>query len=187
MSRRRTKRWKIPKKIPVSRQNALDFCRRPTTLIVFVCLSVAAVLTIWNSQSDVGSVSDADPTDEELSLALGALGVSDSANPNSAGVQAQFNFDDDGENTDEPEPSSFRSDAVFLNREAVSSATPDFEPTFDSDGPRFGQPMTVPGSIPDPEIQQTGFRQPDNSIATVSGARVTANQAVWLTGSIEAR
>jgi hypothetical protein len=187
MSRRRTKRWKIPKKIPVSRQSTFEFCRRPSTLIVFCCLSVATVLTVWNSRSDVGSVSDADPTDEELSLALGALGFSDSANPNSAGVQARFDFDDDGENSAAPEPSSFRNESAYLNRATVSSATPDFEPSFGSASPRFGRPMTVPDSRTESAIQQTGFRQSDDSIAVASGARVTANQAVWLTGSIEAR
>lgn len=187
MSRRRTKRWKIPHKIPVSRRDTLEFCRRPTTLIVFCCLGVATILTIWNSQSDVGSISDTDPTDEELSLALGALGVSDSANPNSATVQSQFNFDDDGENTNEAESSSFGNDSSFLNRATMSSGTPDFEPAFDADSPRFGQPITVPDFQTESAIQQTGFRQPDTSIATASGARVSANQAVWLTGNIEAR
>jgi len=186
MPKRPTKRRKISEKIPVSRQAAFEFCRRPSTLLIGGCLGLATILTVWGFQSDSNSVSDTDLTDEQLEsdfLALGALGVSDSANPSSGSVQTQFNFDDETE-ADAP---NLNSDSKFLNRATVSSATTDFEPPFDSDSPRFGRPIMIQDSSSATTIQQARFQQLESSYTTATGARVSANQAVWLTGSIETR
>jgi len=139
-------------------------------------------LTIWGLQSNSSSVTDSDLTDEQLEsdfLALGAIGVSDSANPSSGDVNTQFDFD--SANESEAEPPLFNDDAGFLNRATVSESTPEFEPEFESDMPRFGRPINQPA------IRQAAYEQPESSYSAASGARVTANQAVWLTGSIETR
>lgn len=185
MSTRDNRRWKIPDRLTVSRETALELCRRPAVLAIFGCLTLAAGLTIWGMKSNSNSVTDADLTDEQLEsdfLALGALGVSDSANPGSNSVNTEFDFGDDTpETTVDAAPPIFSTAGGFLDRATVSSSEPDFEPEFESDMPRFGKPITQPA------IRQTGFEQSEPSYSTASGARVTANQAVWLTGSIETR
>ena len=100
MSTRPTTRWKIPDKLTVSRETALEICRRPTTTAILGCLCLAAVLTVWGLQSNSNSVTDSNLTDEELEsdfLVMGAVGISDSANPGSDGVNTQFNFDSNNE------------------------------------------------------------------------------------------
>lgn len=178
MSTRPTRNWKIPDKMTVSKETAIELCRRPATLAILGCLSLAAVLMFWGLSSNSDAVSDSDLTDEQLEsdfLALGALGVSDSASPQTTGVDTNFTFGDETEAA----PATFNDDAGFLNRDTMVSATPEFEPETESDGPLFGRPIF------DSSIRQTGFQEQDQDYSTASGARVTANQAVWLTGSIE--
>jgi len=175
---------KRPKKTSISKKGVSEFVRVRRKLIVSGCLSVAAAVTVLAFLSGSDSVVDEDLADEQLEsdlLALNGLGISDSANPGSGGVNPDFNFDDKSE----PELPNYGSEAGFLNRSNVS--TPDFGPSFDNDGPRFGSPIIITDPRSEPAIQTAGFSQPENSPSQVVGARVTANQAVWLTGSIEPR
>ena len=184
MPTRPNNRKKRSRKTSISKTNVLEFARRRRNLIVAGCLSVAATVTVVAFQSGSDSVVDADLTDEQLEsdlLALNGLGVSDSANPGSGGVNPDFNFDDESE----PELPNYVGEAGFLNRSNVS--TPDFGPSFDNNGPSFGSPIIITDPRSEPAIQTAGFSQPENSPSQVVGARVTANQAVWLTGSIEPR
>jgi len=183
MPTRPKKRQKSSEKNSMSPQSVLEICRQPKSLIVGGCLALATVITIVAFQSGSDSVADADPTDEQLDLALGALGMSNSANPGSGSVNTDFNFDDEPE----PELRNFASDSGFLNRSTVSESIPDFEPSFDDDAPRFGRPIIVTDPRSAPAIQQANFQQPEKAPSQVVGARVTANRAVWLTGSIETR
>ena len=174
------------RKLSVSRTQVLEFCRRPSTWILFGCLGLASALTAWGFQSGSNSVADTDLSDEQLEsdfLALGALGVSDSASSNSSSVNSKFNF---GKNANDVEPPIFNVESAFMNRTTAPS-TPEFEPSFYSDGPRFGRPITTTDSQSESAIRQTGFEQAEPSYAAASSARVTANQAVWLTGNIETR
>lgn len=182
MPTRPKKHQKSSAKASLSKESVLEFARRPRNLIVAGCLSLAAVVTIVAFQSGSDSVVDADISDEQLDLALGALGMSNSANPGSGGVNPDFNFDDDPE----PELPNYGGEAGFLDRSTVSS-TPDFGPSFDDDGPGYGRPIIITDPRSEPAIQTADFSQPENSPSQVVGARVTANQAVWLTGSIETR
>jgi hypothetical protein len=182
MPTRPKNRKKRSKKPSISKQSVLEFARRRCNLIVAGCLSVAAAVTVVAFQSGSDSVVDADLTDEQLEsdlLALNGLGVSDSANPGSGGVNPDFNFEA------EPELPDYGGEAGFLNRSNVS--TPDFGSSFDNDSPSFGTPIIIKDPRSEPAIQTAGFSQPENSPSQVVGARVTANQAVWLTGSIEPR
>lgn len=168
----------------LSKESVLELARRPRNLIIAGCLGLATVVTVVAFQSGSDSVVDSDVTDEQLEsdfLAFGALGVSDSANPSSGSVNTDFNFDD----KPEPELPNYGSEAGFLNRSTVSSGTPDFGPSFDDDGPTFGHPIIVNDPRSELAIQQAGYEQAENAPSQVVGARVTANQAVWLTGSIE--
>ncbi|MGZ0168033.1 MAG: hypothetical protein ACKVHE_00595 [Planctomycetales bacterium] len=186
MPTRPKKRKKKSEKTSISKESVLEFARRPRNLIVAGCLSVAAVVTIVAFQSESDSVADADLTDDQLEsdlLALGGLGVSDSANSGSGGVNPDFNFGEDSE----PELPNYGNEAGFLNRSTVSGTTPDFGPSFDDAGPSFGRPIIITDPRSQPAIQTAGFQQPENSPSQIVGARVTANQAVWLTGSIETR
>ncbi len=183
MPTRPKKRHKSAQKKSPSKESVLELARRPRNLIVAGCLGVAAVVTIVAFQSGSDSVADTDLTDEQLEsdlLALNGLGVSDSANPGSGGVNPDFNFNDGPE----PELPNYGGEGGFLNRANVS--TPDFDPSFD-DGPSFGSPIIITDPRSEPAIQTAGFSQPENAPSQVVGARVTANQAVWLTGSIEPR
>ena len=184
MPTRPNNRKKRSRKTSISKTNVLEFARRRRNLIVSGCLSVAAAVTVVVFQSGSDSVGDADLTDKQLEsdlLALNGLGVSDSANPGSGGVNPDFNFDDESE----PELPNYGSEAGFLNRSNVS--TPDFGLSFDNDGSSLGTPIIIKDPRSEPAIQTAGFSQPENSPSQVVGARVTANQAVWLTGSIEPR
>ena len=184
MPTRPKNRKKRSKKTSISKKSVLEFARRRRNLIVAGCLSVAATVTVVAFQSGSDSVVDADLTDEQLEsdlLALNGLGVSDSANPGSGGVNPDFNFDDESE----PELPNYGGEAGFLNRSDVS--TSDFGPSFDDDRPSFGSPIIFTDPRSEPAIQTAGFSQSENSPSQVVGARVTANQAVWLTGSIEPR
>ena len=183
MPTRPKKHQKSAEKKPLSKEILLEVARRPRNLIVVGCLGVATVATIVFFQSGADSVVDADVTDEQLDLALGALGMSNSANPGSGGVNPDFNFDDEPE----PELPNYGGESGFLDRSTVSSSTPDFGPSFDDDGPGFGRPIIIEDPRSEPAIQTADFSQPENSPSQVVGARVTANQAVWLTGSIETR
>lgn len=186
MPTRPKKRQKSSVKNSLTPQSVLEICRQPKSLIVGGCVVLAIVVTIFAFQSGSDSVADTDLTDEQLDsdfLALGALGVSDSANPGSGGVNPDFNFDDESE----PELQNFASVSGFLDRSPSSAPSPDFEPSFDDDAPRFGRPIIITDPRSAPAIQQADFRQPENAPSQVVGARVTANQAVWLTGSIETR
>lgn len=186
MPTRPKKRHKSSQKNSMSPQSVLEICRQPKFLIIGGCLALATVITIVAFQSGSDSVVESDLTDEQLEsdfLALGALGVSDSANPAAGGVNPDFDFDDEAE----PELQNFASDSGFLNRSTVSASTPDFEPSFDDDAPRFGRPIIITDPRSAPAIRQADFQQPENAPSQVVGARVTANQAVWLTGSIETR
>jgi hypothetical protein len=186
MPTRPKKRQKSSEKNSMTPQSVLEICRQPKSLIIGGCLALATVVAIVAFQSGSDSVADTDLTDEQLEsdfLALGALGVSDSANPGSGGINPDFNFDDEAE----PELQNFASESGFLNRSTVSASTPDFEPSFDGDAPRFGRPIIINDLRSAPAIQQADFQQPENAPSQVVGARVTANQAVWLTGSIETR
>ena len=183
MPTRPKKHKKSSAKTSLSKESVLEVARRPRNLIVAGCLGVAAVVTIVAFQSGSDSVVDADISDEQLDLALGALGMSNSANPGSGGVNPDFNFDDESE----LELPNYGSEAGFLNRSTVSSGTPDFGPSFDDDGPTFGHPIIVNDPRSELAIQQAGYEQAENAPSKVIGARVTANQAVWLTGSIETR
>lgn len=185
MPTRPKKRPKSAATKPLSKESLLEFVRRPRNLIVAGCLGLATVVTVVVFQSGSDSVVDSDVTDEQLEsdfLAFGALGISDSANPALGSVNTKFNFDDEPE----PELPNYGSEAGFLNTSAVSSL-PDFEPSFDDDGPTFGRPIIVNDPRSELAIQQAGFQQPADSPSQIIGARVTANQAVWLTGSIELR
>jgi len=184
MPTRPKNRKKRSKKPSISKQSVLEFVRRRRNLIVAGCLSVGAALTVVAFQSGSDSVVDADLTDEQLEsdlLALNGLGVSDSANPSSGGVNPDFNFDDESAS----ELPNYGGEAGFLNRSNVS--TPDFDPSFDNDSPSFGTPIIIKDPRSEPAIQTAGFSQLENSPSQVVSARVTANQAVWLTGSIEPR
>lgn len=164
--------------------SVLEICRQPKSLIIGSCVLLAMITTIFAFRSGSDSVADTDLTDEQLEsdfLALGALGVSDSANPVSGGINPDFKFDDESE----PELQNFASASSFLDRSTASAAPPHFEPSFDDDGPRFGRPIIITDPRSAPAIQQADYKQPDNVPSQVVGARVTANQAVWLTGSIE--
>ncbi|MFT4556610.1 MAG: hypothetical protein ACKVII_24465 [Planctomycetales bacterium] len=183
MPTRPKKRQKSSQKNSMSPPSVLEICRQPKSLIIGGCLALATVITIVAFQSGSDSVADSDPTEQQLDDALGALGMSNSANPSSGSVNPDFNFDDDAE----PELQNFASESSFLNRSTASTSTPDFEPSFDDDAPRFGRPIIINDPRSAPAIQQADFRQPDNAPSQVVGARVTANQAVWLTGSIETR
>ena len=187
MPTRPKKRQKIAEKKRLSKESVLELARQPRTLIVAGCLGLAAVVTVVAFQSGSDSVVDSGVTDEQLdadflSAGFGALGVSDSANPSSGSVNTKFNFDDDPK----PELPNYGREAGFLNRSTVSSS-PDFEPSFDDDGPKFGRPIIVNDPRSELAIQQAGFQQPENAPSQIIGAKVTANQAVWLTGSIETR
>ena len=175
---------KSSNKTSISIKSLLEFARRRRNVIVAGCLSVAATVTVVAFQSGSDSVVNADLTDEQLEsdlLALNGLGVSDSANPDSSGVNPDFNFDDKSE----PELPDYDGEVSFLNRSNVS--TPDFDPSFDNDSPSFGTPIIIKDPRSEPAIQTAGFSQLENSPSQVVSARVTANQAVWLTGSIEPR
>ena len=174
-------------KLPVSGQQVLELCRRPSVLIFCGCLGLATILGVWASRSSSDSVADSDLTDEQLEsdfLALGALGVSDSANPSPGSVNPQFNFD---ETPSPAEPPIFDEESAFISQAVASSSTPDFEPSFESDGPRFGRPIVTTDPRSESAVQQAGFERTQPSSQATPGARVTANQAVWLTGSIETR
>jgi hypothetical protein len=171
-------------KTSISIKSVLEFAQRRRNVIVAGCLSVAATVTVVAFQSSSDAVVEADLTDEQLEsdlLALNGLGVSDSANPGSGGVNPDFNFDENPE----PELPDYGGEAGFLNRSNVS--TPDFGPSFDNDSPSFGSPIIITDPRSAPAIQTAGFSQPENSPSQVVGARVTANKAVWLTGSIDPR
>ena len=173
-----------PKRL--SKDGVLEFCRQPKSLMIGGCVALAIVVTIFAFQSGSDSVADTDLTDEQLEsdfLALGALGVSDSANPGSGGVNPDFNFDDEAE----PALQNYASASGFLNRSSSATPSPDFEPSFDDAAPRFGRPIIITDPRSAPAIQQADYHQPENAPSQVVGARVTANQAVWLTGSIETR
>lgn len=186
MPTRPNKRRKSAEPKRLSKDRVLEICRQPKSLMISGCVVLAVVATIFAFQSGSDSVVDTDPTDEQLEsdfLALGALGVSDSANPASGGINPDFKFDDDPE----PELQNSASQSGFLSRSTVST-TPDFGPSFDDDdSPRFGRPIIVTDPRSAPAIQQADFQQPDNAPSQIVGARVTANQAAWLTGSIETR
>jgi len=183
MPTRPKKRQKSSQKNSMSPPSVLAICRQPKSLIVGGCLALATVITIVAFQSGSDSVTDVDPTEQQLDDALGALGMSNSANPSSGSVNPDFNFDDESE----PELQNFASESGFLNRSTASTSTSDFEPSFDDDAPRFGRPIIINDPRSAPAIQQADFQQPDNAPSQVVSARVTANQAVWLTGSIETR
>jgi hypothetical protein len=185
MPTRPKKRRKSAEKKPLSKESVLELARRPRNLIIAGCLGLATVVAVVAFQSGSESVVDSGVTDEQLEadfLPFGALGMSDSANPSSGTVNTDFNFDDEPE----PELPNYRSQAGFLNPSTVSSS-PDFGPSFDDDGPTFGHPIIVNDPRSELAIRQAGFQQPDNAPSQIIGARVTANQAVWLTGSIETR
>jgi hypothetical protein len=186
MPTRPKKRRKSSKRNSISKESVLEFARRPRHLIIAGCFGLAAVVTIVAFQSGSDAVADTDLTDEQLEsdlLALGGLGFSDSANPGSGGVNPDFNFGEESE----PELPNYGTHGGFLDRSTVSSATPDFESSFDSDGPHFGHAIIITDPRSQSAIQTAGFNQSENSPSQVVGARVTANQAVWLTGSIETR
>ena len=185
MPTRPKKRRKSAEPKRLSKEGVLEICRQPKSLMISGCVVLAVVATIFAFQSGSDYAVDTDLTDEQLEsdfLALGALGVSDSANPASRGINPDFKFDDDSE----PELQNFASPSGFLNRSTVST-TPDFGPSFDDDSPRFGRPIIITDPRSAPAIQQADFQQPDNAPSQIVGARVTANQAAWLTGSIETR
>ena len=182
MPTRPKKRQKSAEKKRLSKESVLELARQPRTLIIAGCLGLATIVTVVAFQSGSDSVTDADPTDQQLDDALGALGISNSANPSSGSVNTNFNFDD----KPEPEQPKRGSEAGFLSRSTVSSS-PDFEPSFDDDGPKFGRPIIVNDPRSELAVKQAGFQQPENAPSQAIGARVTANQAVWLTGSIETR
>ncbi|NQV28962.1 MAG: hypothetical protein HQ518_31795 [Rhodopirellula sp.] len=189
MPTRPKKRPKSLAKSFVSPEQVLEFCRRPSSLLVASGLAVVTVVTIWAFRPGSDSVADSDLTDEQLEsdfLALGAVGISDSANPRSGSVNSDFHFKDDKDDGRAELP-NFGNQPSFLPHANTSAATPEFEPPFDDDTPRFGRPAIVTDPHSPATVQQAGFQEPVNSPSQVVGARVTANQAVWLTGSIEPR
>jgi hypothetical protein len=176
---------------------ANEFCRRPSTLIMFGLLSLAALLFMWGARPTSTTASSDELSEAQLEAdfqVLGALGVRESANPNAGGVQARFDFGDDEGTAPVP---IFSDESEFLQRATAHSATLDAQsgPPFgglqldgpQSDSPRYGQVLPIPDTDQTSVIQQVEFRQPAPSYSTVPGARVTANQAAWLTGSIEAQ
>lgn len=168
----------------LSPQIVLEFCRQPKLLAVAAGVVLIAFLAVFAFQSDSDSVADANLTDEQLEsdfLALGALGVSDSANPSAGGVNPDFDFDRD----DTPELLDSGTPSAFLAHSADSRMTPDFDPPGHEDMPRFGRPIVVTDPRSESTVEQAGFEQASNAPTEIVGARVTANQAVWLTGSIE--
>ena len=174
---------------------ANEFCRRPSTLIMFGLLSLAALLFMWGARPASTTASSDELSEAQLEAdfqVLGALGVRESANPNAGGVQAQFDFGEDERIDSAP---IFSDESEFLQRATAHAATLDAQsgPPFgglqldgpQSDSSRYGRVLPIPDTDQNSVIQQVEFRQPEPSYSTVPGARVTANQAVWLTGSIE--
>lgn len=177
----------------LSPQVAIEFCRQPKAMVAAGSLMVVAILAAFAFIPDADSVAESDLTDEQLEsdfLALGALGVSDSANPaagkSSPELTPDFNpdFEFEGQSSpDSPNPDSPNTG----NRSGfmADSSVPDFGPADEDDMARFGRPIIITDPRSESAVEQAEFEQENGAPSAVVGARVTANQAVWLTGSIE--
>lgn len=188
MPRRSENRRMKSAKRSLSTQVAIEFCRQPKALMAAGGLLVVVILAAFVFSPDTDSVAQSDLTDEQLEsdfLTLGALGVSDSANPaartSSPDRTPDFDPDFDFESGDSADSPESGNSPGFL----ADASVPDFGPVDHGDMPRFGRPVIVTDPRSESAVEQAGFAQENGAPSAVVGARVTANQAVWLTGSIE--
>lgn len=183
---RKASNFSIP---PLPVEKVKEIALRPVTWAVCGVLGIATVLTVIGTNSDEQTVATDDLSDDQLDadfLALGALGVSDSASPQSFAVNPDFDIN--GPSSDrqvEPAPLVIaRSDSV-VHADAATDSPLQFQQATVASGPLFGDTSTGPGAIRARSIQPTDFREAQPAYSTVPGARVTANRAAWLTGQIE--
>jgi len=128
-------------------------------------------------------------------LALGAVGVSDSASSGAYEVNPDFDVSESekheasqaGKNdASEPAPLFGNASDDVVHADASTRSTRKFQRATAASGPPSGEPWAVPPSDESPRNDpQTDFREAQPANSPVPGARVTANRAAWLTGQIE--